>query len=221
MHTPLGRGSLPLQSYIYPAFRSKPCRRLSAQSNAIVKSYCVNGRTAGRPDGWTHWPILECTHFLSTQKWKQGETSRTSYFSVLLGTSRYFLVLLGTSLYFKSTEVCLFPLEWKSHMRKMQMYFFSLSFYLFFSIMLHFTFDNHILNLFESELNKNRYNFFEWLYSLLDEKNIISFLLSFWNKIIRSKLAFLMTSTRTIISESSSTNGLTTIGDNIRYSRIF
>jgi hypothetical protein len=30
-----------------------------------------------------------------------------------------------------------------------------------------------------------------------------------------------MTSTRTIISESSSTNGLTTIGDNIRYSRIF
>jgi len=27
--TPLGRGSLSLQSYIYPALGSKPCRRLS------------------------------------------------------------------------------------------------------------------------------------------------------------------------------------------------
>jgi len=28
------------------------------------KGYRVNGRTTGG----THWPILECTHFLSTQK---------------------------------------------------------------------------------------------------------------------------------------------------------
>ena len=29
-------------------------------------------RTDGRTDGRTHWPILECTHFLSTQKdWKE------------------------------------------------------------------------------------------------------------------------------------------------------
>ena len=34
--------------------------KISAQSDVIVKSYRVNGRT--------HWPILECTHFLSTQK---------------------------------------------------------------------------------------------------------------------------------------------------------
>ena len=34
--------------------------KISAQSDLFLKSYRVNGRT--------HRPILECTHFLSTQK---------------------------------------------------------------------------------------------------------------------------------------------------------
>jgi hypothetical protein len=41
------------------------CTKFHVNRIKSFRNYRVNGRTAGR----THWPILECTHFLSTQKW--------------------------------------------------------------------------------------------------------------------------------------------------------
>jgi hypothetical protein len=52
------------------------CAKLQLNLISFFKSYRVNKRTDGR----TYWPILECTHFLSTQK--RCYNKRKKYFSI-------------------------------------------------------------------------------------------------------------------------------------------